>query len=82
MAKKKTKGVFCLEDDWWGTMKSPSSVEPILHLLNRWDPYYVPYIHRNTATRGSLEYYLKSGLRRRTLIILSSIWPSMENQVR
>ena len=61
MAKNrtKTKGIFCLEDDWWGTMKKPSSVEPILHLLNQWDPYYVPYIHRNTPTRAALTYYLK-----------------------
>ena len=53
-----TKGIFCLEDDWWGTMKTPSSLELILHLLNQWVPYRVPYIHRNAGTRSALEYYL------------------------
>ena len=56
---RKTKHVFCLEDDWWGTMKKPSSIFPMLQLLSHWEPYRVRYIHRNAATRETLEYYLK-----------------------
>jgi hypothetical protein len=54
----KRRGVFCLEGDWWYNLKKPSSVQPILHLLSQWDPFFVPFIHRNVATGGSLEYYL------------------------
>jgi hypothetical protein len=52
------RGVFCLEGDWWYNLKKPSSVEPILHLLRQWDPFFVPFIHRNVVTGSALEYYL------------------------
>lgn len=54
----KTKGIFCLEGDWWGRLDRLSTVEPILKLLRRWDPYYVPYVHRDVATRDEFEYYI------------------------
>jgi len=56
---KKSRGVFCLEGDWWYSLKRTSSVEPILELLRQWDPFFVPFIHRNVATAETLEYYLK-----------------------
>lgn len=52
------KGVFCLETDQWHGHKDRSSVEPILHLLERLRGYRVPYQHRTVATRGELEYAL------------------------
>ena len=52
------KGIFCLEGDWWGKLHKGSSVEPILELLRQWDPYYVPYVRRDVATRAEFEYYL------------------------
>lgn len=52
------KGIFCLEGDWWGKLHKGSSVEPILELLRQWDPYYVPYVRRDVATRSEFEYYL------------------------
>jgi hypothetical protein len=56
--RPKPKGVFCLEGDWSYKIHKASTVEPILSLLSKWDPYYVPYIHRDIATRDELEYYL------------------------
>ena len=53
------KGVFCLEGDWCNKIHKGSTVEPILALINKWDPYYVPYVHRDVATREELEHYLK-----------------------
>ena len=52
------RGIFCLEDDWSSNMRERSSVEPLLHLLAE-SSYRVPYIHRNTATPETLEYYLR-----------------------
>ncbi len=52
------KGIFCLEGDWSRDLRQPSSVEPILSLLSRWDPHYIRYIHRNVATSSSLAKYL------------------------
>ena len=52
------KGIFCLEGDWWGKLHKGSSVEPILELLHQWDPYYVPYVRRDVATRSEFEYYV------------------------
>ena len=54
----RSRGVFCLEGDWWYNLKRQSSVEPILELLEQWDPFFVPFIHRNVATTETLEYYL------------------------
>ena len=53
-----TKGIFCLEGDWWGKLHRGSSVEPILELLRQWDPYYVRYVRRDVATRSEFEYYI------------------------
>ena len=52
------KGIFCLEGEWWGRLDRPSTVEPILKLLRRWKPYYVPYVHRDVATREEFEHYI------------------------
>lgn len=52
------KGIFCLEGDWSGKLHKRSSVEPILELLRQWEPYYVPYVHRDVATRAEFEYYI------------------------
>jgi hypothetical protein len=64
VGRRRPRGIFCLEDDWWG-IRSKTSVEPVLHLLNQWDPYYVPYVHRNVATLDALEYYLKKWSQKR-----------------
>jgi len=55
MAKR---GVFCLEGDWWGDLKRPTTVEPMLSLLRSVDTFRVPYIHRNVATRSEFEHLI------------------------
>jgi hypothetical protein len=60
----KPRGIFCLEDDWWNSLRESASLEPVLNLLNKWDPYYVPYIHRNAATPEALQYYLRKWCQR------------------
>jgi len=59
------KGIFCLEGDWSGDLRKPSSVEPILQLLRRWGPYYVPFIRRDVGTAEELAYYLGKWTQRR-----------------
>jgi len=60
----KVKGIFCLEGDWWGRLARLSTVEPILKLLRRWNPYYVPYVHRDVATRAEFEHYIRKWTQR------------------
>ena len=61
----KPKGIFCLEGDWWQSIKRPSSVEPVLQLLKQSDRHRVPYIHRNVATRDALSYYVRKWTQKR-----------------
>lgn len=65
MPKKKshTWGIFCLESgNWFGDLRHSSSAEPLLQLLSQWDPYYVPYIHRDVGTSDDLMNYLMQWL--------------------
>ncbi len=55
----KSKGIFCLEGEWWDNITRKSSVEPVLDLLHQWDPYYVPFIRRDIGTVGELRYYIE-----------------------
>lgn len=61
---KKSKGIFCIEGDWWNNLKQHASVEPILSLLAKWDPYFVPYIHRDVGTRDAFDLYMRKWLQR------------------
>ena len=54
------KGVFCLENEWFG-LRSSVSVLPALKLLHDSD-YRVQFIHRDVATRAELEHYLRKWL--------------------
>lgn len=53
------KGIFCLEGDWWGQLDKPSSIRPALELLNAWEPYRIPFVHRDVATRAEFESYVR-----------------------
>jgi hypothetical protein len=57
------KGVFCLENEWFG-LRSSVSVRPALELLRASD-YHVPYIHRDVATRAELEHYIRKWFQER-----------------
>lgn len=55
--RQKSRGIFCLEGDWWNDLKRPSSVRPLLEPLRHLKPY-PPYIHRGIGTREEFEFYL------------------------
>ena len=57
-AKSDTKGIFCLEGDWWG-VKDRTSVEPTLRLLETTRPYKVPYFHHDVGTHDEFHFYLQ-----------------------
>ncbi len=46
-------------------MDKRSSVEPILSLLRQWDPFFVPYVHRDVGTRAEFDFYIRKWLTRR-----------------
>lgn len=56
---RSARGIFCMEGDWWNNLKRRSSVEPVLHLLGQWDPFFTPYIHRDVDTATSFWHYLQ-----------------------
>ena len=53
------KGVFCLEGDWEKDLKGRTTVRPFLELLERSHYPAIRSIHRDVATQGELEHYLK-----------------------
>ena len=54
---KYIKGVFCLEGEWTGDLRRPSSLEPILQLLRNRDPEF-SYVHRFVVTQSEFQLYL------------------------
>jgi len=56
MAKR---GIFCLEGDWWRSLKRAPSVRPILELLNQPEVSNIPFIYRDIGTKEELLYYLR-----------------------
>ncbi len=54
------KAIFCLESEWYG-LASSVSVRPGLDLLRASD-YHIRFIHRDVATSGELEHYLRKWL--------------------
>lgn len=51
-----SKGVFCLETDQWYGQKNRASVEPALHLLEKYID--MPYQHRDVATEAEFKFFL------------------------
>ncbi len=56
--RSSSKGIFCLEGDWSGDFRRPSSVEPIFSFLRNWNPFHVPYIHKDVVTVEQFERLL------------------------
>jgi len=56
--KLRPKGIFCLEGDWSGDLRRPSSVEPILAVIDQQLTPKRHHIHRDIGTVGELKYYL------------------------
>lgn len=58
MARGHVKNIFCLEGDWWGDLKKPSTVRPIFELVGQMKPH-PKYIHRGIGTREEFDHYLR-----------------------
>jgi hypothetical protein len=58
-----TKGIFCIEGLWDPDLRVPSSVVPLLDLLNL--NALVDYIHMDCATHAELEFYIKKWTQKR-----------------
>ncbi|MBX7190768.1 MAG: hypothetical protein K1X94_01840 [Sandaracinaceae bacterium] len=58
-ARKRGKGIFCLEGDWWNDLNQSGSVKPMLDLISAGADIAVPSVHRDVATRDELEFYLR-----------------------
>src|ERR1700693_1851896 len=55
---RRRNGVFCIEGDWYGNLRKPTSIEGALPLLKTPQASDIPYIHRNLATSAELEHYI------------------------
>lgn len=65
MGRSKPKGVFCLEGDWDGDLRSTTTVAPVLQLLERSHWPSVPHIRRDVGTKEEFNYYLQKWTQRR-----------------
>lgn len=64
MPKRRAKGVYCIEGDWWAKPHRQSSVRPMLELLSKWDGCPVPFVHRDVATRAEFDHYIAQATQR------------------
>ena len=60
-----SKGIFCLEGDWYLDLRSRTSVRPVLELLEKSNHPAVPYIRRDVGTLPEFEYYLRKWTQRK-----------------
>jgi len=58
-----TKGIFCIEGMWDPDLRTPSSVEPLLDLLNL--NALIDYIHVDCATIVEFEFYISKWMQKR-----------------
>ena len=58
-----TKGIFCIEGMWDPDLRTPSSVEPLLDLLNL--NALIDYIHVDCATVEEFEFYIRKWVQKR-----------------
>ena len=58
-----TKGIFCIEGIWDPDLRTPSSVEPLLELLNL--NALIDYIHVDCATVEEFEFYIGKWMQKR-----------------
>jgi hypothetical protein len=56
--RKRRHGIFCIECEWYGNLRQPTSIEGALTLLKTPKVSDIPYIHRNLATSAELEHYI------------------------
>ncbi len=58
------KNIYCLEGDWWGDPKKPSTVRPIFELLAQAYPN-LRYVHRSIGTREEFDHALENWTQRK-----------------
>ena len=58
------RNIYCLEGDWWGDPKKPSTVRPIFDLLAQAYPN-LRYTHRSIGTREEFDHALESWTQRK-----------------
>ncbi len=61
---KYRKGVFCLETDWYSNMRKPTTVKPILEMLEKLEGYEVPHIYRPVGTIDEFRFCLSKWTQR------------------
>jgi hypothetical protein len=59
------KGVFCLEGDWWSDLKRPSSVEPLLQIIDQQLSLKRPHIRRDIGTVEEFWFYIDKWTQKR-----------------
>jgi hypothetical protein len=60
-----SKGVFCLECDWWGDARRRYSMEYLLDLLDQMTPARCRHIHYDVSTREEFFFLLKKWRQKR-----------------
>lgn len=58
------KHIYCLEGDWWGDPRQPSTVRPIFELLAQAYPS-LRYVHRSIGTREEFDHALDAWTQRK-----------------
>jgi hypothetical protein len=58
------KHIYCLEGDWWGDPRQPSTVRPIFELLAQAYPS-LRYVHRSIGTREEFDHALDGWTQRK-----------------
>jgi len=58
------KHIYCLEGDWWGDPRQPSTVRPIFELLAQAYPN-LRYVHRSIGTREEFDHALDGWTQRK-----------------
>lgn len=58
MVRPHSRGIFCLEGDWWNDLNHSSTVKPVLKLLSGSADQPIPFVHRDVGTVQEMRYYL------------------------
>ncbi|MCR9294087.1 MAG: hypothetical protein NXI32_15295 [bacterium] len=61
--RKKVRGIFAIEGEWYSDLRHGVSFRPILEVINKLNRS--PYVHRDAATREELFYYLTKWTQKR-----------------
>lgn len=57
MIRRRNRGIFCLEGDWWNDLNHSASVKPVLELLCQVEKALC-FIYRDVGTVAEFDHYL------------------------